>query len=311
MKKTKEQKGITLIALIITIVVLMVLAAVAISSIQNDGIIGHAQNATNKFTQEQQKEQDMLNYYELVLSGKAWTQNGTTVTRGNVTLQVGETITAKSGDTTVDLPKDKNGTTIEWKVLGVEYGKLLLMSASNIGTVSLEVSEGDWDNTSNSFLKQENQLHQFCKDTVTQNIDYVDEIRSVKVEDINRVTGFTPPPSGAPITYTSNFKHPDGRKIEKEGDAPITLVSNRYSYFGSSELPTTEDPNSLALNLLFKKPTTSGDTTTYSNDSYCLASSYVDAYSSYAYFGLRDVDSGYVSNNVSLWYSYDGSGGNR
>ena len=69
MKKTKTQKGITLVALIITIVVLMILAAVAISSITNDGIISKAESSKDKYEQEQIKEQDMLEYYEQLLAG--------------------------------------------------------------------------------------------------------------------------------------------------------------------------------------------------------------------------------------------------
>lgn len=38
-RKTKEKKGITLVALIVTIVILLILATVAISSIKNDGLI--------------------------------------------------------------------------------------------------------------------------------------------------------------------------------------------------------------------------------------------------------------------------------
>jgi len=44
MKKTKLEKGITLIALIITIVILLILAVVTIGAVQNGGIITHAQN---------------------------------------------------------------------------------------------------------------------------------------------------------------------------------------------------------------------------------------------------------------------------
>ena len=61
--KTKEQKGITLIALIITIVVLLILAAVAISSITNDGILGYATNAAKDYNQAVKNEQDMLENY--------------------------------------------------------------------------------------------------------------------------------------------------------------------------------------------------------------------------------------------------------
>ena len=63
MKKTKTQKGITLVALIITVVVLLILAAVTINSIQNDGIISKAQYVTNKFDESQKDEQSILDEY--------------------------------------------------------------------------------------------------------------------------------------------------------------------------------------------------------------------------------------------------------
>ena len=64
MKRTKTQKGITLVALIITIVVLLVLALVSINSIQNDGIMGQAQSAADKFNMEKANEGSTLNGYE-------------------------------------------------------------------------------------------------------------------------------------------------------------------------------------------------------------------------------------------------------
>jgi len=63
MKRTKEQRGITLIALIITIVVLLILAAVAISSIQNDGILHYAQNAADSWNKAAQNEAGILDSY--------------------------------------------------------------------------------------------------------------------------------------------------------------------------------------------------------------------------------------------------------
>ena len=64
MKKTKEQKAITLVALIITIVVLLILAAVAISSIQNDGILGYAGNAAGAYDQSVKNESGTLGGYD-------------------------------------------------------------------------------------------------------------------------------------------------------------------------------------------------------------------------------------------------------
>ena len=69
MRKTRIEKGITLMALIITIVVLLVLATVAISSIQNDGIISKAQDVANKFNQAQTNEQGILDEYLSYLEG--------------------------------------------------------------------------------------------------------------------------------------------------------------------------------------------------------------------------------------------------
>ena len=63
MRRTKEQKGITLIALIITIVVLLILAVVAINSIQNDGIISKAEASANKYNESVQNEADQLQNY--------------------------------------------------------------------------------------------------------------------------------------------------------------------------------------------------------------------------------------------------------
>ena len=63
MKKVKQEKGITLVALIITIVVLLILAAVTINSIQNDGIINKAQNVAEKFNKAQENEAELLDSY--------------------------------------------------------------------------------------------------------------------------------------------------------------------------------------------------------------------------------------------------------
>ena len=60
MKRTKTQKGITLVALIITIIVLLILAVVTIGAIQNDGIIKYAQNAKDNYAVAQVEESKIL-----------------------------------------------------------------------------------------------------------------------------------------------------------------------------------------------------------------------------------------------------------
>jgi len=74
MKGTKEQRGITLIALIITIVVLLILAAVAISSITNDGILHYAQNAADSWNKAQTNEQATLDSYLAYLDNLKYQQ---------------------------------------------------------------------------------------------------------------------------------------------------------------------------------------------------------------------------------------------
>ena len=60
MKKTKLEKGITLIALIITIVVLLILAVVTIGAIRDSSIITHSQKASNDHITGQEKEKIQL-----------------------------------------------------------------------------------------------------------------------------------------------------------------------------------------------------------------------------------------------------------
>lgn len=71
MKRTKTQKGITLVALIITIIVLLILAVVAIQAVQGDGIISHAKNARDEYEQAQAEEIGILSGYEIELSKKS------------------------------------------------------------------------------------------------------------------------------------------------------------------------------------------------------------------------------------------------
>ena len=64
----KSQKGITVIALVITIIVLLVLAAVTISSVRENDVIGHAQNAVDRYSAGQSEEESMLTEYEDIIS---------------------------------------------------------------------------------------------------------------------------------------------------------------------------------------------------------------------------------------------------
>ena len=56
MRRTKEEMGITLIALIMTIVVLLILAIIAINSIQDDGLIIKSEEVTNIWNKVEKNE---------------------------------------------------------------------------------------------------------------------------------------------------------------------------------------------------------------------------------------------------------------
>ena len=84
-KRTKTNKGITLIALVITIIVLLILAGVSIAMLTGDnGILTQAQNAKNRTEEAQADEESKLESYEQYIKGS--TNGGTLITvTGNET----------------------------------------------------------------------------------------------------------------------------------------------------------------------------------------------------------------------------------
>lgn len=344
MRRNKTQKGITLVALIITIIVLLILAVVAIRAVQGDGIISQAKNARDKYNEAQMEENGVIQNYTEYITGQVggenppvvqedWTQNKTEVknVKTNQVLTVGQTVTNYTA----------GGKT--WKVLGAEAGKLLLMSTTNVkDSHTLTGSTAGWSTAENRFVGAEAELTQICKDTITD-IGEAESIRSAKVEDINRVTGYNPAETGDgtpygngntyqygnEVTYSLNgegkvayasdvksgtssytkFEMPDGTALT--ASAPMTIKSSSYYYYPHSlttSSSTTEEIKGIAMDseaykLMFLKE----DGTTKSN--YWLASSFASMYEGYADFGVREVISGSVGIN-NLWGSDYGSGSN-
>ena len=69
MKKEKQEKGITLIALVITIIVLLILAGVTIAALSGDnGILTRAKEAKDKTEQAQKEEESTLTNMENILN---------------------------------------------------------------------------------------------------------------------------------------------------------------------------------------------------------------------------------------------------
>lgn len=67
MKKTKTNKGITLIALIITIIILLILAMVSIRLITNEGILTKTEVAVSRYDEEQIREKIAVAYSDYKL----------------------------------------------------------------------------------------------------------------------------------------------------------------------------------------------------------------------------------------------------
>ena len=68
-KLTKNEKGITLVALIITIIVLLILAVVSIRAITGDNILGKAESAKGKYSEGEEEEKVKLAVQEAAIDG--------------------------------------------------------------------------------------------------------------------------------------------------------------------------------------------------------------------------------------------------
>lgn len=148
MKKTKTQKGITLIALIITIVVLLILAVVTINSIQGDGIILKAKQAADNYTAMANDEQTKLN--TLLSQIEENTGNGGTIEQVKIAtfVQSGTTITGKDAEgNVVEGFSMSVGDTIAYDCYtGVEESKLTYTATVALTGNTTEVEGGDGEN---------------------------------------------------------------------------------------------------------------------------------------------------------------------
>lgn len=194
-RKSRTQKGITLVALIITIIVLLILAVVAIRAVQGDGIIAHAKNARNEYEEAQKKEKDMLSYYESYLGGTIgkWVQEGTTFKKINedgtiMEIKIGDKVNYNEGYS-VDKPNtvDTNFKMddMEWRVLDVEEdGTVKLISTKPTKRKLTLSGEQGW-------LDAETKLDTLCSDLYANGTGVT--ARSLKVEDIDKLANMLTP----------------------------------------------------------------------------------------------------------------------
>ena len=174
-----------------------------------------------------------------VQSGNSGERSKTKVTGNNskYNLEVGQTV------------KNFNAGNFEWKVLGVENGKLLLTTASNItDNYTIDGQTAKWDSTSNSYAEAEAGLTTYCQENVSIAGTNAESIRSIKVEDINRITGYEPTNQGDGTVYggtigsmkipeyNSDKNYANGIYLPTETQTSnnVTIRCNRYEYNLSS-----------------------------------------------------------------------------
>ena len=97
MKKLKEQKGITLVALVITIIVLLILSAISIQALTGTGLFGKTNEAKERTIKAQLKEEIELAIQEIQVEEVPKGNNVTLETLANKLVSKLEDITATLG----------------------------------------------------------------------------------------------------------------------------------------------------------------------------------------------------------------------
>ena len=332
-KNVRQQEGITLIALVITIIVMLILVAVTITVAVNGGLFDYAKNAAVDTNTAMREEQDLaslesgLSTEDLIAKYTgAWhsTADGK-LTNGKYTVEIGDYINYNCHNGT-DYSESgfavtsSSNTSVKWQVLGAENGNLLIVSKDSLG--DLELSGADGYNNGVSRLNTICAIYGHGENAVGA--------RSIKIEDVNKLTGYDPEHDsinntgenagkpygygeiwqyGNKATYTLTSKgvdysgtngktgtlHNSSVKLMKLGEttntSPLTVESTFYSYENS-----IVSSDATKFDLLF------GDGTRKGGKLYWLASSYVYAYGGYVYWGMRLVRPHELDFSI-LWYS--------
>ena len=127
MRKLKQTKGITLVALVITIIILLILAGISIQAITNTGIFTQANNAKRESEIANIKEQIVLDIYEKQLEPPV----------GSITEDQLETILGKYGT----IIYEEDGVTIKGITTAKGY-EILLKDIYGGETVAESVPDG-------------------------------------------------------------------------------------------------------------------------------------------------------------------------
>ena len=257
-KKSLQEKGITLIALVVTIIILLILAGVTLNMVLSDnGLFSKTKEATEKYKQAQSDEEDLILKYEYEMAKLQGEISGTeTVGEYAMEKEIKEKYEQdiKIGDTVNYDPNiSGDGYDGTWKVLGIEDGKILLMSSSAVRK-SYEILGVE------GYVNGVKNLDDICSEYGKGK--GATGARSLRVEDINKITGYNPDKSekfregelgeyGAKVTLKRNeegyinmnasngqnltwkvdtFKYISEDGTEKNFDGELVITNNMYGY---------------------------------------------------------------------------------
>ena len=194
MKKYKNVRAITLVALIITIVILLILAGISISALTNTGLFGKAKEAKSASENAEKEQNKVLDEYETALD--QYDEKTLVYKVNNGTIKVGdyirytpdtvtkddknyktlisnlETYSGSDNNTESTLNQDK----LNWRVLDVKDGNVRLISAEpTTSKITL--------NGYNGYNNAVKLLDDTCS-TLYNNLKFSNNVQNLKIEDI-------------------------------------------------------------------------------------------------------------------------------
>ena len=338
MKKTfKNSKGITLVALVITIIILLILAGISISALTNTGIFQKAKDAKQKSEDAALDQNTKLDEYENELDKYLPKQNENSLAKA---VKVGEYVAYKpdepdnnalttlktnlknysgANDNTINSAIARD--TLSWRVLDIDEktGAVRLISATP--TSSKVILRGY--NGYNNAVKL---LDDAC--STLYNSKLATKVQNLKIEDIQdkMKTDYTKINSNYGNRFTpSNKYYPSILTKEKEQKITVGQNTTTGTELDVSEQKTFENQTeSKQADTLDVKYTYWGKTMS-ANDfdgenkemyyklfinngsdypEYWMSSRCVYAYSVFADFYVRHVNSGFVGADI-LYFSDD------
>ena len=236
-KQKLQERGITLIALVVTIVILLILSGVTLNiALSDNGLFNKTKKATEEYKQAQSEEEDLILKYEYEMA-QLQGEVSETETFGEYAMEkeikekygqdikIGDTVNYEPNAEGVEEVESYNGT---WKVLGIENGQLLLIS-------SKPIKNGFELKGVNGYVNGVKELDNLCS-SFGNGTGAVDA-RSLKVRDINRITGYNPDGDdkynkgtiseyGNVVTITNN----DDGKINVSGSNGVNITFNGKTF---------------------------------------------------------------------------------